>query len=123
MLWRLHGCVRLGPFVETLSHTNVLTKCNSPTVMFEPSLPGGGRYVWEKGREGAGEGDRVMCVGREGRGEEGGGCSGVLWCAVCVDIVSVVFMCVWCVICVMIVCACVRVTEEGLRLKPLRAFP
>ena len=40
MPWRL---VRLDPFVETLSHTIVFTNCKSPTVMFEPSLPGGGR--------------------------------------------------------------------------------
>ena len=62
MPWRLLGCVRLGPFLETLSHTNVFTNCDGPTVMVELSLPGGGRYLWEKGRAGVDEGDRVMCV-------------------------------------------------------------
>ena len=62
MPWGLLGCVRLGPFIETLTHTNVFTNCNSPTVMFEPLLPGGGRYLWEKGRAGVGEGDRVIIM-------------------------------------------------------------
>ena len=80
--------MRLGPFVATLSHTNVLTNCNSPTVMFEPSLLGGGRYMWEKGRAGVGEGDRVMCVSvcverRGGRGERSGGGVVVCVCDMC----------------------------------------